>query len=266
MLQIRRHCVDDYEQLLHLDAGNLGTLSYCDRECLREVGDFLAATGAWRRFALWLLHKHFVPHDTELFFERAILGEKRTETTPVSRFALTSRVSPVAVRFRDGSGPAPQVVGLEYANLRPWEPTPALDDEDQPVLAGIAHRLRTYDKLDRFGVRLIRNPLALTRAELLLETCDSTARTMHCHVASRTAVSTGRSTIETTWRWRPVGDATHPVVMQYCIAADERARRKASIPDFTLPSPSWLPERSTRNTAALHISERQVQPRLSTNA
>jgi hypothetical protein len=218
MLQIHRHGVEDYEQLLHIDAGDLGTLSNDDRECLREVGNFLAATDAWMRFALWLLHKHFEPQTTELLFERVIVDEKRTETSPVCRSSLTKHISPVAIRFRDTSGPAPQVVGLEYADLHPWEPTARLDDQDEPVLAGIAHRLRAYEKLDRFGVRLIRNPLAMTPAELLLETCDSTTRTMHCHVASRTEVPTDVAAIETTWRWRLVRGTSRPVVMQDCTA------------------------------------------------
>jgi hypothetical protein len=54
--------------------------------------------------------------------------------------------------------------GLEYAVVHPWEPTAALDDRDEPLLAGIAQRLRAHGRLDRFGVKLIRNPLGVSRA------------------------------------------------------------------------------------------------------
>jgi hypothetical protein len=222
MLRIHRHGVEDYEQLSHIATGDLGILSVDDRECLREVGNFLAATDAWKRFALWLLHKHFEPQDTELFFERVIFDEKRTETSPVCRSRITKHASPVAIRFRDDSGPAPRVVGLKYANLHPREPTAALDDRDEPVLAGIAHRLGAYEKLDRFGVRLIRSALAIMPSEIMFESCDSRTRTMHCHVASRTEVPADVATIETAWRWRLVG-ANRPVVIQDCTACCSRA-------------------------------------------
>jgi hypothetical protein len=219
MLRVRCHEVEDYEQLLGIDAGGVGTMSESDRECLGEVGNFLASTDGWRRFALWMLHKHFEPQHAELFVERVIVDEKRTETSSVGRSTLGRQVSPVAICFRDGSGPAPQVVGLEYAELHPWEPTAALDDQDQPVLAGIAHRLREHGKLDRFGVRLIRNPLAMTPSEILLETCDSSTRTIHCHVASRSELPANLAAIETAWRWRVVGGASRPVVTQDCSAS-----------------------------------------------
>jgi len=40
-------------------------------------------------------------------------------------------------------------------------------------MAGIADRLRAHVKIDRFGVKLIRNPLGLSERDLLLETCTS---------------------------------------------------------------------------------------------
>jgi hypothetical protein len=40
---------------------------------------------------------------------------------------------------------------------------------------------------NRFGVKLIRNPLAVSEDELLLETCDSAIRTLYCDIGSRDA-------------------------------------------------------------------------------
>jgi hypothetical protein len=40
-----------------MDATNVGVLGEDDRACLKELGDYLATTDAWHRFAIWLLHK-----------------------------------------------------------------------------------------------------------------------------------------------------------------------------------------------------------------
>jgi hypothetical protein len=85
-------------------------------------------------------------------------------------------------------------------------------------LAGIAERLRAHDKIQRFGVRLIRNPLGLSEHEMLHETCDSSTRTMHCIVGERDAMLADKATIQTAWRWRVVQGGTDAVVMQDCTA------------------------------------------------
>ncbi len=61
MLQIRDHGVADYTGLLDMDATDVGVLGEDDRACLAELGEYLASTQAWQRFAVWLLHKHFEP-------------------------------------------------------------------------------------------------------------------------------------------------------------------------------------------------------------
>jgi len=45
-------------------------------------------------------------------------------------------------------------------------------------MAGIADRLRAHVKIDRFGVKVIRNPLGLSERDLLVETCDIANRTV----------------------------------------------------------------------------------------
>jgi hypothetical protein len=71
--------------------------------------------------------------------------------------------------------------------------------------------------MQRFGVRLIRNPLGLSEHELLHETCDSATRTLHCTVGDREMLA-DRNTIQTAWKWRVVQGATDAIVMQDCTA------------------------------------------------
>jgi hypothetical protein len=86
-------------------------------------------------------------------------------------------------------------------------------------LAGIAERLRAHGKIDRFGLKLIRNPLGLSERDLLLETCNSASRTLFGDVVSRDAAPADLTLVETTWRWRVVHGAAQPEVMQDCTAA-----------------------------------------------
>src|SRR5258705_9511084 len=72
---------------------------------------------------------------------------------------------------------------------------------------------------NRFGVKLIRNPLALSEDELLLETSDSAIRTLYCDIGSRDALPADLAVIETTWWWNVVQGEGQPVVMQTCAAA-----------------------------------------------
>jgi hypothetical protein len=213
MLQIRDHGVADYEALLDMDATDVGVLSDDDRACLAELGEYLAATDSWQRFAVWLLHKHFEPAEGEVFVERALPEAAKTETTLVDRFSA-GELSPMGIRFDADF----DLVGMEFAEQADFGPTAPLGADDETVLAGIAERLRDRGKIDRFGVKLIRNPLGLTEQQLLLETCDSANRTLHCDVSSRDEMPADVKIVETTWRWKVVDGATKPILMQDCIA------------------------------------------------
>ncbi len=89
MLTIRDHQVDDYADLKDMDATDVGVLSDEDRDCLAELADYLVTSGGWQRFAVWLLHKHFLPEDGEVFVERAIARPPQTHTTPIERAAYS---------------------------------------------------------------------------------------------------------------------------------------------------------------------------------
>ncbi len=218
MLTMRDHGVEDYDALRHMDATDVGELHEDDRACLEELGQYLVSTEAWQRFGIWLLHKHFEPGPGEVFVERVIRAPRKTETAPIDRSALSERLSTTAIRFDDSVSSGVGVIGMEFAQHDDFGDASPLSDDDEAVLAGIAERLQAHDKMQRFGVRLIRNPLSLTEHELLHETCDSATRTLHCTVGDRDQMLANRNTIQTAWKWRVVQGATDAIVMQDCTA------------------------------------------------
>jgi hypothetical protein len=208
MLTMRDHDVADYAALRDMDATDVAVLDAADRACLDELGHYLVSNDAWWRFSIWLLHKHFEPVSGELFVERVSSAPRGTETRPVQR--CSTDLDATSLRFdpevRSGVG----VIGMEYTDSANLGCTAPLCDDDETVLVGIAKRLRAHGKTERFGVRLIRDPLGLWEDEVLVENCDIAHRRLHCSVEKRDGVHAG--SIETTWNWRPAGrDA-----MQYC--------------------------------------------------
>jgi hypothetical protein len=219
MLTMRDHGVEDYAALPDMDATDVGELREDDRACLEELGEYLVSTDAWQRFGIWLLHKHFEPEPGEVFVEHTMKAPRKTETTPIERSAFAEQgLSTTAVRFDDSVSAGIGVIGMEFAQPDDFGDAEPLSEDDEAVLGGIAERLQAYDKMQRFGVRLIRNPLGLLENELLHETCDSANRTMHCTVGDRDTMLADLKTIQTAWQWRVVQDGTHTIVMQDCTA------------------------------------------------
>ena len=222
MLNVRDHDVEDYTTLRHMDKTDVGVLSADDRVCIDEIGRYLVEAGAADRFALWLLHKHFEPNQGEVFVERFFTAPRRTETTLVARAAYEANgLHATAFRF-DGSATSEAglgVIGMEFAEADDFGPTPPLCADDETVLAGVAERLAAHGKTERFGVKLIRDPLDLLERELLLETSDSTLRTLYCEVSSRDALRAEESRIiETSWRYEVVDGLGETIVMRECIS------------------------------------------------
>ncbi len=216
MLMIRDHDVEDYVALRDMDATDVGMLNEDDRACLDELGQYLVSTDAWQRFAIWLLHKHFEPAGGEVFVERVITSPRGTETTPVTRCSAQG-FSATSMRFDPDASSGVGVIGMEFADPADFGSTSSVSPDDEAVLAGIAERLRAADKTERFGVRLIRNPLGLNENEVLLETCDPAHRALHCSVGERDRVRPG-TTVETSWQWEPSLSKTGPKVKQFCTA------------------------------------------------
>jgi hypothetical protein len=224
MLTMRDHGVEDYAALLDMDATDVGVLGGDDRACLEELGRYLAAADACQRFGVWLLHKHFEPALGEIFVERAIPSARKTETTPVERSVFPEQgLSTTAIQFDDSVSCGVGVIGMEFAEPAEFGDTSPLSDDDEAVLAGIAERLQAHGKTERFGVRLIRNPLGLSEHELLHETCDSAHRSLHCNVGQRNALLADQTIVETAWRWKVVRGRTEPTVMQDCTVTCVRA-------------------------------------------
>jgi hypothetical protein len=211
MLKMRNHGVDDYAVLPDIGTTDVGVLRDDDRACLDEIGQFLVMHDAWQRFAIWLLHKHFDPAPGEVFVERVITSRRRIDTAPVARSAGRPRkLTMTAMRFDDPAGAGVNVIGMEFADRAGAGcPAPVID-EDEAALIGIAERLRAHNKTDRFGVRLIHDPLGVSDRELLLETADPAHRMVHFDIAGRDAIRPGDIIVETTWQWQPVESRRRP--------------------------------------------------------
>ncbi|GAB7070452.1 hypothetical protein JCM12141A_47410 [Mycolicibacterium hodleri] len=218
MLTIRDHDVADYVALRDMDATDVGQLSAADAACLEELGQFLVDSDAGERFAMWLLHRHFEPAPGEVFVERAVAEPRRTETTLNARSEFPEdSLCGSAFRF-DDTAAGVGIVNMEFTQPEDLGAAAPVNADDESVLAGIVERLRAHGKIERFGVKLIRNPLGLADHELLLETCDSTERALYCDVSERGAIPADATVIETTWKYRLVQGHAKPVVMQDCTA------------------------------------------------
>ncbi len=215
MLTIRDHGVKDYIALRDMDATDVGMLSEDDRACLDELGDYLVSTDAFQRFAIWLLHKHFEPDAGEVFAESVITAPRGTQTTPVARCSAQG-LNATSMRFDPDVSSGVAVIGMEFADPGDFGSTSPLRADDETALAGIAQRLRAHRKTERFGVRLIRNPLGLKENEVLVETCDLARRSLDCSVGERDNLG---STVETSWQWEPSLSKTGPKVKQRCMSS-----------------------------------------------
>ena len=213
MLTIRDHNVEDYATLRDIDATNVDVLDEADGACLDQLGQFLVSTDGWRRFAIWLLHKHFEPAEGEAFVERVITAPRGSRTTLVERSGQDLHAT--SLRFDSGVSSGVGVVAMEFSARADFGPVSPLSRDDEAVLAGICERLQAHGKTERFGVRLIRNPLGLGDNEVLLETCDITHRTLHCSVDERDG-DRAVDAIETSWQWTPSASKTSPRPTQKC--------------------------------------------------
>jgi hypothetical protein len=214
MLTMRDHGVEDYVALNDMDATDVGMLNGDDRACLDELGQYLVSSDAFQRFAIWLLHKHFEPAAGEVFVESVIKAPRGTETRLVER-CYARGLNATSMRFDPDVSSGVGVIGMEFADPTDFGSTSPVSPDDEAILTGIAERLWAHGKAERFGVRLIRNPLSLLENEVLVEICDIDRRTLQCSVGERDGAGT---TVETSWRWKPSLSKTGPTVKQYCLA------------------------------------------------
>jgi hypothetical protein len=230
MLTIREHGVTDYVALRDMDATDVGVLTDDDRACLDALGQYLVATDSWRRFAIWLLHKHFEPKHGEVFVERVLADTRQTRTMPMQRSVLSAReLSATAVCFDSAAESGVSVIGMEFAESDDFGAIAPLSFDDEEVLAGIAELLEHYGKTQRFGVRLARNPLEVSEREVLLESCDMAHRMLQCDITGREALGVDHEVIETTWQWKPVRDESGITVVQACTTTCLRGEENHNI-------------------------------------
>ena len=145
MLTIRDHDVEDYVALRDMDATDVGTLSEDDRACLDELGDYLVSTDTFRRFGIWLLHKHFEPDAGEVFAESVITAPRGTQTTPVKR-CFAQGLNATSMRFDPDVSSGVGVIGMEFADPAEFGSTSSVSPDDEAALTGIARRLGAHDK------------------------------------------------------------------------------------------------------------------------
>ena len=122
MLKTRDHGIDDYAVLPDMDDTDVGVLGEDDRACLSDLGHYLAATGAYHRFGVWLLHKHFEPAPGEVFVERAITSSRRTETAPITRSSVPALLT-TSIRFDDSVSGGVGVISMEFAGPADFDDT-----------------------------------------------------------------------------------------------------------------------------------------------
>src|ERR1700756_4977412 len=156
MLTMRDHNVEDYAALRDMDTTDVAVWDDPDRACLDELGDYLVSTDAWRRFAIWLLHKHFEPDTGEVFMEMATTAPRGTLTTLVQH-RLAWGLKPTSMRFDPDARSGVGVISMEFAHPADFGTTSSVNHDDEAVLAGLAELLHAHSKTERFGVRLIRH-------------------------------------------------------------------------------------------------------------
>jgi hypothetical protein len=217
VLTLRDHTVEDYATLRDMDATDVAVLDEADRACLDELGAYLVSNDAWQRFAIWLLHKHFEPAPGEVFVESMITAPRGTQTKLLERGSAAD-LNATSMRFDPDVGSGVGVIGMEFAHPADFGSTTSVSPDDEAALSGIAERLRARGKIDRFGARLIRNPLGLAHNEVLVETCDIANRALHCSVGERDGVRAG-STVETSWQWKPTLSKSGPTVQRWCMGS-----------------------------------------------
>jgi hypothetical protein len=139
-----------------------------------------------------------------VFVKRAITSPPQTHTTLIDRAAYCATgLHAIAARFDTEVTAGVGLIGMEFAGPADFGPVSAIGPADEAVLAGFAERLRARGKIDRFGVRLIRNQLGLCDDKNMMETCDKPRRSLHCSVIDTADIPTDNA-VETTWRVKPV--------------------------------------------------------------
>jgi hypothetical protein len=214
MITIRPHNPHDYAVLPDIDDRQVQSLTRADSDCLDKLGNFLVMAHANDRFGASLLHRHFPVLTNELFIEEINYEDQTVTLAP--RRKVTEPVCPINFCFSADSGPL-DLIGLEYTHTSGLDQIEPVGEADAQILLGMREILGSCEKLDRFGIRLIHNPLGLDDDWALLETSDSHERVL-TSVKVKSSNRSFQESVPTFFRWRL--DALNyegtPVISQTC--------------------------------------------------
>lgn len=180
MIQLRRHNSHDYAALPDIDLTSAGRLSEDDYICLDEVGRRLVQEQANKRFGVTLLHSHFPVRDDEILVEKAHTDQQLVTLRPLAE--EYPGLVPTSVCF-EKSGEAFGLVGLEFTSEEALAGVRPLGAHDRDLLADVHEIVLRHEKIERFGIRLLHDPLGLGE-RVLLETCDPQGRVLTCRTTT----------------------------------------------------------------------------------
>lgn len=101
-----------------------------------------------------------------------------------------------------------------------------VSDADRVCLDEVRAVLARHGHLDRFGLTLLHDHFALEDSELLVETCDSDARTLTIAPEVVDAADPGFRLIATNWRFSPEGDVIAGLVCKVGCFVDMKDKHK----------------------------------------
>ena len=227
MIALRRHSPQDYAEFPNIDETNVGTLTVTDQACLDEVGVCLLQAKAHERFGAALLHSHFPIESDETFLEEVHTDEERITLRPARNGPSSLYATSVCFDNDPRSGRF-LLVGLEFASEQALAGVPPIDDLDRDVLTSVGRILQCREKIRRFGIRLLHDPLKLN-GRVLLETCDPINRVLTCRSADEDDPDFVQSTA-TVFRWGEAraqsedGLVISQKCMQFCKVAQRCVR------------------------------------------
>ncbi|MCF3947462.1 hypothetical protein [Acidiphilium iwatense] len=215
MLEIRAHRTQDYAELPHIDNAGVGDFLADDQGCLDDIGCHLLSKHAHNRFGVILLHKHFTIDADEICVETANYSTRRLISRPTSDAPAGLAVTRLMF---DSDGPSAVNIGgigLEFADSGLLAGVIPIGESDTETLMGVAKILAHRNKLRRFGIHLLHNPLEL-RNEILVETCDPSARVLVSTPLPEDNASEAGA-IVTAFRWLGTSVKDGQVVSQACV-------------------------------------------------
>ena len=215
MLTIRDHGVDDYAELADMDASDVGVLTQDDRDCIRNLAitsfppmpgsDSQSGCCTALRARAWRSVRRACHQQTAADAHHPHRpGRVLADWFASHRIPVRRPRCPRVWVWSAWNSPDPRISGLPRRSA----PT------TRRCSPGCAQRLRSHGKIDRFGVRLIRNQLGISEDQELMETCDTPRRALHCALID-TADRPSDNAVETTWRVTPA-TKTVPAASTVC--------------------------------------------------